>query len=121
MPVTTALHKLLGSETNSDNVPIGGQLPPAVAYPGGTYHTSCAVHMHARLVRNQSTASRWEAIMHALADSEAASAHSVKSHLDKLQKVLERGDPMLDRRLVQFVALDYEPVGQPVLPLPDVP
>jgi hypothetical protein len=58
--------------------------------------------------------------MHALVDSDTADTPGVRAQLERLQKVLERGDPLLDRRLVQLVAVTYEPSGPPMLPLPEV-
>ena len=122
----------------------GGVIPPVVAYPGGTYHTSCAVHLHGRLSRSASAAVRWRALLATLAATDSADtsqppvAHaarrrgsagspaassvggqdrdggsvgmqrrSVAELQQDLDRVLARGDPGLDSRLLEIPVRAY--------------
>lgn len=79
------------------------------------------MRLHGRIARGGSAAARWQAIAQALVDA-APSGPSVDALLQKLQKVLERGDPALDERLVQWLAAPIEPAsGRGAAPLLELP
>ena len=101
--------------------------PAVVSYPGGEYHTPCAVHLHARLSRSASAPARWRALLATLAAADASTSLDVttasaaggrassngspeggldggrplRALLADLDRVLARGDPALDDRLLE--------------------
>jgi hypothetical protein len=96
----------------------GGLIPPVVTYPGGAYHVPCAVHLHGRISRSVSAPSRWRALLQALAacprgtdlDAAAAALGAAKAPralLQDLDRVLARGDPSLDERLLEVPVRAY--------------
>ena len=68
------------------------------------------MRLHGRIARGSSAATRWQAIVQALVDT-APGAAPADALLQKLQKVLERGDPALDERLAQWLAVPIEPAA----------
>jgi hypothetical protein len=91
-----------------------------VHYPGGAYHTSCAVHS---LTKDAPVAMRGAALR-ALRDLAAAPPEAALAPLAAvIERTLRGGDPGLQVALIDAIARPYGTNGggeRPALTLPDI-
>jgi hypothetical protein len=93
----------------------GGQIPAAVRYPGGAYHTSCAVH----ILTKAGPATARRAALRALRDLAAAPPEAALAPLTAtLERALRGGDPGLHASLISALGEPYGR-GDAALDLPD--
>lgn len=96
-------------------------MPAIVSYPGGCYHTSCVIYAHTQLTRSASAPAKWVRLLTALAGHDApvpGSDTQASPLLAGLERILARGDPGLDPRLLDTVARPYG-ASAGLLELPD--